>query len=323
MLPVLNDASHGINVCAALSVPVCRLTLSTVFLAQLLLAIGFLLSEVLLQTSLLATPYKWAIQMALPDIYADPSEVELHPYFASGLLFVAVTTLVLFFASGMYSEKIAYANRYVFLALTFESTSRSHGDLRYVPHANKALRSFNMYLNVRTPPLRSKFRFNPLSLLFPRPSPAQPPSSPTRPVTRGSTISSIPHTTNPRGELIFSSRVDRSFRDSYERYRSAFERKRDERQRLAAAETWWGWFMLKMPWSEGLPSPPVGGPNSHVRSLSASFRGRGTSSLGTTPSTSRRSSPAPRANRQSVPRIGTPQRPPPSPDRVRTRSMDL
>jgi hypothetical protein len=27
------------------------------------------------------------------------------------LLFVSVTTLVLFFASGMYSEKIAYANQ--------------------------------------------------------------------------------------------------------------------------------------------------------------------------------------------------------------------
>ena len=177
-----------------------------------------------------------------------------------------------------------------------------------------------MYLNVRTPPLRSKFRFNPLSLLFPRPSPPQPPPSPARPVARGSTISSIPHTMNPRGELIFSSRVDRSFRDSYERYRSAFERKRDERQRLAAAETWWGWFILKMPWSEKLPSPPVGGPSGHVRSMSASFRGRGTSSLGTTPSTSRRSSPAPRATRQ---RVGTPQHPPPSPDRMQTRSMDL
>lgn len=180
-----------------------------------------------------------------------------------------------------------------------------------------------MYLNVRTPPLRSKFRFNPLSLLFPRPSPPQLPPSPTPPVARASTISSIPHTTNPRGELIFSSRVDRSFRDSYERYRSAFERKREERQKLDAAETWWGWFMLKMPWSEKLPSPPVGGPSSHLRSTSGSFRGRGTSSLGTTPSNSRRSSPAPRVTRQNGSRVGTPQRSPPSPDGMRTRSMDL
>jgi hypothetical protein len=78
-----------------------------------LLALGFLLSEVLLQTSFLAIPYKFVLQRALPEIYTDDSEVELHPYFASGLLFVSVTTLVLFFASGMYSEKIAYANQFV------------------------------------------------------------------------------------------------------------------------------------------------------------------------------------------------------------------
>jgi hypothetical protein len=47
------------------------------------------------------------MRKVLPDIEPPP----LHPYFASGLLFVGVTTLVLFFASGMYSEKIAYANQ--------------------------------------------------------------------------------------------------------------------------------------------------------------------------------------------------------------------
>jgi hypothetical protein len=82
-----------------------------VFLAQLLIAIAFLLSEVLLQTSLLSIPYKIVLQRILPEIYTDDVQVELHPYFASGLLFVSVTTLVLFFASGMYSEKIAYANQ--------------------------------------------------------------------------------------------------------------------------------------------------------------------------------------------------------------------
>lgn len=41
-------------------------------------------------------------------------DVTLHPYVAPGLLFVAVTTLVLFFASGMYYDKIAYANQCVF-----------------------------------------------------------------------------------------------------------------------------------------------------------------------------------------------------------------
>jgi hypothetical protein len=87
--------------------------LFTVFLLQLLLVIAFLLSEVLLppSSSLLVIPYKIILQRLLPDIYTSETEITLHPYFTSGLLFVSVTTLVLFFASGMYSEKIAYANK--------------------------------------------------------------------------------------------------------------------------------------------------------------------------------------------------------------------
>jgi hypothetical protein len=75
-----------------------------VFLLQLLLVIASLLCQVLLspQNSLLAIPYGMLLQRLFP---------ESHPYFASSLLFVSVTTLVLFFASGMYSEKIAYANK--------------------------------------------------------------------------------------------------------------------------------------------------------------------------------------------------------------------
>lgn len=84
-----------------------------VFLFQLLVVIVFLLFEVVLppQHSLLAVPYKLILQRLFPDIYADNTEVALHPYYASGLLFVSVTTLLLFFASKMYSEKIAYANK--------------------------------------------------------------------------------------------------------------------------------------------------------------------------------------------------------------------
>jgi hypothetical protein len=88
----------------------------SVFLLQLLLLIAFLLSEVLLQTTFLAIPYRFVLHQALPEIYGEKEKLEavrLHPYFASGLLFVSVTTLVLFFASGMYSEKIAYANQCV------------------------------------------------------------------------------------------------------------------------------------------------------------------------------------------------------------------
>ncbi|KZP16735.1 hypothetical protein FIBSPDRAFT_673624, partial [Athelia psychrophila] len=268
------------------------------FLVQLLIVIGLLLCEVLLKTSFLAIPYTYALQRALPATYGgDFLAAEVHPYLASGLLFVSVMTLVLFFASGMYSEKISYANR-------------------YVPHANKALRSLNMYLNVRKPPLRAKFPLNPLAFLFPRPAASPPrPTSPTSPTstspspaspTRASspgarapaastTLQTIPYTTNPRGELIFSSRVDRAFRDAYERYRSAFERKRDERQRLDDAKTWRGWLALKAPWSAGLPPPPPaalgGAAQAHARTLSGS---RGRASLGHTPGSSRRGSPAPR-----------------------------
>ena len=46
---------------------------------------------------------------------------------------------------------------------------------------------------------------------------------------RRTPIQPIPPTRNERGEIIFSSRVDASFRDGYERYRNAFGRKRKEK----------------------------------------------------------------------------------------------
>ncbi|KZT18881.1 hypothetical protein NEOLEDRAFT_1142800 [Neolentinus lepideus HHB14362 ss-1] len=216
------------------------------FLVQLLAIIAFLLCEVLLQTDYLSVPYRYVLRAALPEVYAP--DVRIHPAFASGLLFVASTTLALFFASGTYSEKIGYANR-------------------YVPHANKALRSFNMYLNVRQPPLRSKLplytllsRFLSRSSSSSAPAPSTPPSPPTRTArshspspstTRRSpsmnpTIPSIPPSTNPRGELIFSSRVDKHFREGYERYRNSFEKKRGERERAAWERTWGGWVWSKL-----------------------------------------------------------------------------
>lgn len=180
----------------------------------------------------------------------------------------------------------------------------------YVPHANKALRSFNMYLNVRRPPLRSKFSLNPMSLLFPRPE-SSPESaqrsltrtpSPSSPTDRGTSvpIAPIPPAANPRGELIFSSRVDRSFRESYERYRAAFERKRQERERSDAMQTWWGWLRYQMPWLKR-PVPPSGlaaAAAPQVRTASPSTRGRGVTSVFPTPSSSRRSSPMTRAARR-------------------------
>ena len=82
-----------------------------VFLAQLLLIIAFLLSEVFMQTDLLSIPFRWTLRKILPDIYGPDVHFQVHRYFALGLLCVSVTTLALFFLSGMYSEKIAYANK--------------------------------------------------------------------------------------------------------------------------------------------------------------------------------------------------------------------
>ena len=81
------------------------------FLAQLLIIIAFLLSEVFLQTNFLSVPYRWILCKVLPDIYGPEVELEVHQYFALGMLCVSVTTLALFFLSGMYSEKIGYANK--------------------------------------------------------------------------------------------------------------------------------------------------------------------------------------------------------------------
>lgn len=89
--------------------------LDTVFLFQLLVVIAFLLYEVILppETSLLSLPYRMFLERLFPEVYEANPNVTLHPYIGSGLLFVSVTTLVLVFASGMYAEKIAYANKYV------------------------------------------------------------------------------------------------------------------------------------------------------------------------------------------------------------------
>lgn len=102
---------------------ICRqisLTYHLVFLAHLVLVICFLLAEVLLQTSFLIIPYKLILCYAFPEVYPSTADVDvqLHPYFASVLLFVAVTTLVLFFATGVYSEKIGYANRCVLMPVS-------------------------------------------------------------------------------------------------------------------------------------------------------------------------------------------------------------
>ncbi|KAI0728056.1 hypothetical protein C8Q72DRAFT_417018 [Fomitopsis betulina] len=258
------------------------------FLAQLLIIIAFLSSEVLLQTNLLSIPYMLLLRNVLPEVYGEVGDVSISPYFTTGLLLVSVMTLVLFFASGMYSEKIGYANR-------------------YAPHANRALRNLNMYLNVRQPPLRSKLPsfLNPFTLLFPRPTPSPSPSPPTIPARRRSPspqasrtkrsssvpIPPIPPASNPRGELIFSSRVDRSFRESYERYRTAFERRRGERERIEREKTWRGWVLSKLSWSSPPPMSPVVPPTSAVGSRLRTESRRSSHTSDSIPSSRRTSMP--------------------------------
>ncbi|KAG8807483.1 hypothetical protein FRC17_004442 [Serendipita sp. 399] len=215
------------------------------------------LSDVLLETDLFILPLNLALEYYLlytqPDIDWRRDELYFHlpPYVKTGGLFILGVTLFLFFASGMYSERVGYANK-------------------YVPHANKALRSFNMYLNVRTQPLPSRLSRMAstigLGSLFSTSSSATP-SSPVQqqqqPYQRSRTSSSpsssresspypyahagnttgrragsvdgggggggiipqIPPSSNPRGELIFSSVVHREFREGYERYRESYEKK--------------------------------------------------------------------------------------------------
>lgn len=167
-----------------------------------------------------------------------------------------------------------------------------------------------MYLNVRKPPLRSKISLNPISLLFPRPESSHESasrsltrSSPSSPTDRGTSvpIAPIPPAANPRGELIFSSRVDRSFRESYERYRAAFERKRQERERTDTTGTWLGWLRFQMAWNKRPVVHPLAG--AQVRTASSATRGRGVGSAFPTPSSSRRSSPMTRASRRGTPAV--------------------
>jgi len=190
-------------------------------------------------------------------------------------LVVVFITLTLFFASGMYDEKIRYAHRSVadlsqLSLLGCDSADRSSHS--YINHSNKMLRPLNMHLNLRRP------RFPILSYIRPpksiptsfAPSPTPPPATLTKlppgPARRGSiqptVMAQIPASTNPRGELIFSSRVDKSFREGYERHRAAFERRREEKARQDAVGRSRGSFLSwrkqdKAEMGRSTPTPPA------------------------------------------------------------------
>lgn len=134
-------------------------------------------------------------------------------------------------------------------------------------------------------------------------------------------IPSIPPSSNPRGELIFSSRVHAAFREGYERYRDSYERKRQGGRAATASGGGMsedgtpvkgvvGRFLTKLKSPFGgdsadvslAPTPgtetPTGEPvpntiGSASGTGTGTLRGRTISSAGTTPSSSRRSSPGP------------------------------
>ena len=102
-----------------------------------------------------------------------------------------------------------------------------------------------MHLNMRLP------RFSILGYLPWYSTPSSTPTAnvkvlpklgPRRP-SSNTIMATIPPSSNPRGELIFSSRVDKGFKEGYERYRAAFERRREEKSREERGKRWkslWG-----------------------------------------------------------------------------------
>lgn len=119
-----------------------------------------------------------------------------------------------------------------------------------------------MYLNMRLP------RFSLLAYIpwyHPSISTASPISQIQPKLTRrqstNTVMATMPLSSNPRGELIFSSRVDKSFREGYERYRAAFERRREEKQREERGRSWKSlgiWGRTESPMRVNVtPTPPA------------------------------------------------------------------
>lgn len=81
-----------------------------VFLAKLLIILVISALDFLFDTRLLISPLN-AFLRYIPPPNGPCKPVTPHPYLAPGTLLIAGTTLFLFYASGMYSEKIALANK--------------------------------------------------------------------------------------------------------------------------------------------------------------------------------------------------------------------
>lgn len=134
-------------------------------------------------------------------------------HFHVGLLLVCATMLVLFFATGMYHEKIVRAYKCA-------QCAELDSPRRFVPQANRALRSFNVSLSTPRP------WFSYLRGASSASSGLSRSSSGRALIHRSASFRSVP--TVPRkspskgraGELLFSQRVDPVFRDGYEAFRS-------------------------------------------------------------------------------------------------------
>ncbi|KAK4054486.1 hypothetical protein OIV83_000980 [Microbotryomycetes sp. JL201] len=326
--------------------------LRSAFLVALILLIGYLSYTV------------WI----LPSIYS------LVHYANVTVLLISVVTLVLFFATGLYGEKIAYA-------------------YKFVPQANRAMRPFNIYLNTRVrsrlswlnpfritstpapPPISRQASLQPVprsaspssrsaqtsgsieadsttlrrstsssssssvasarsagAIRSRTPSRSPSPSSSWSPVTRavvhpappsvrGVPIPPIPPAQNPRGEMIFSSRVSAAFREGYERYRGEWERRRAEATRGPQAQPLWlPWFPRRPRRAiseEKMSRPSTPNNDSLERTRGRSVTGLGTGGTSTptgfgSKTSSRHPSPyrsSPRTSRPSSPGQSRPATP--------------
>ena len=194
----------------------------------------------------------------------------------------------------------------------------------YIHHSNRGLRQLNMHLNMRRPPTTIPSFFpdflrpssgakSPASpqLNFTRPTSAAPgvksPNTSTstaglrRPSHNATVMSQISPSSNPRGELIFSSRVDKSFKEGYERYRNAFERRREEKAMEEARRSGGRWFkrglsesaVINRTWT---PTPPASRRNTPLPGVTGAT---GTTTAALTQGGRRRRSPSPRPSHLS------------------------